>query len=61
MMNLLAGAIMNDELIDLAKDIINDANLYYEIGNPDEQTPVILEKIVLSASRILKILTDKKP
>jgi len=51
---------MNDELIELAKGIINDANSYYEITNPDEQTPVILENIVLSASRMLKILTDKQ-
>jgi len=60
MTSLLAGAIMNDELIELAKGIINDANSYYEITNPDEQTPVILENIVLSASRMLKILTDKQ-
>lgn len=60
MMNLLAGAIMNNELIELAKEIINDANRYYEIDNPDEQTPVILENIVLSASRMLKILTNRK-
>ena len=60
MMNVLVGAIMNNELIELAKDIIDSANRYYEVENPDEKTPVILENIVLSASRMLKILTNKK-
>lgn len=51
---------MNDELIELAKGIINDANSYYEVTNPDEHTPVILENIVLNASRILQILKGKE-
>jgi hypothetical protein len=46
----------NNEIVELANDIINSANEYYEVENPDEKAPVILENIVLSASRILKIL-----
>ena len=47
------------ELIELLNEIINSANKYYEVENPEEQTPVILENIVFSAARIIKILTDK--
>lgn len=54
MMNFPADA--NDKLIELADSIINSANEYYEVANPDEEVPRILEDIVLSTSSMLSIL-----
>jgi hypothetical protein len=44
----------------LAANIIDAADRYYRVPNPDEETPKILEDIVFSAGIMYKILKDKK-
>lgn len=44
----------------LAANIIDAADRYYRVPNPDEEITKILEDIVLSAGIMYKILKDKE-
>ncbi len=44
----------NKKLIEMLKEIIESANSYYAESNPN--VPIILEDIVLNATRIIELL-----